>query len=114
MTVCYLEIDDEITGLAAASLAVISPLARLLFGSMFPHAACAVLVLIALWLLLRSRRSPGWWNGAGAGAAMGWCLAVRPMTAVAASLVLGGWLAVDALSERRGARSKWLTLASEA
>ncbi len=32
------------------------------------------------------------------GAAMGCCLAVRPMTAVAVSMVLGGWLVLDALS----------------
>ncbi len=106
------EIDDEITGLAAASLAVVSPLARLLCGSMFPHAACAALVLLALWFLLLSRRLPGWWTGAGAGAAMGLCLAVRPMTAVAASAVLGGWLVLEALSAEQGARSKWPTLAA--
>jgi len=108
------EIDDEITGLAAASLAVISPLARLLSGSMFPHAACAVLVLLALWFLLLSRRLPDWWAGVGAGAAMGLCLAVRPMTAVAASAVLGGWLVLEALAAERGARSKWLTLGAAA
>jgi hypothetical protein len=105
------EIDDEITGLAAAALAVVSPLARLLSGSMFPHAACAVLVLLALWFLLLSRRLPWWWTGAAAGAAMGCCLAVRPMTAVAASVVLGGWLVVDALLGEVDSRSRWLTLA---
>jgi len=105
------EIDDELTGLAAASLVVVSPLARLLCGSMFPHAACAVLVLLALWLFLLSRRLPGWWYGAGAGAALGYCLAVRPMTAVAASLIFGGWLVVEALTADRP-RSTWLTAAA--
>ncbi len=108
------EIDDELTGLAAAALAVVSPLARLLCGSMFPHAACAVLVLLALWLVLLSRRLPGCWPGACAGAAMGWCLAVRPMTAVAAALVLGAWLVLDALHDEHRARSKWLTVAAAA
>jgi hypothetical protein len=108
------EIDDEITGLAAASLAVVSPLARLLSGSMFPHTACAVLVLLAVWLLLLSRRLPGWWAGAGAGAAMGCCLAVRPMTAVAASLVFGGWLVFDAFLGESDPRPKWMTIAAAA
>lgn len=106
------EIDGDLTGLAAASLAVVSPLARILCGSMFPHAACAVLVLLALWMLLLSRRLAGWWPGAVAGAAMGCCLAVRPMTAVAVSLVLGGWLVFEALSAERSPRSTWVTLAS--
>ena len=106
------EMDDEITGLAAASLAVVSPLARLLSGSMFPHTACAVLVLLAIWFVLLSRRLPGWWPGACAGAAMGCCLAVRPMTAVAVSAVLGGWLVLDALFEEQRARSKWLCVAA--
>ena len=108
------EIDDEITGLAAASLAVVSPLARLLSGSMFPHVACAVLVLLALWFLLLSRRLPGWWTGAGAGAALGCCFAVRPMTAVAASVVFGGWLVLNAISDEEEARSSLRTLAATA
>lgn len=105
------EIDDELTGLAAASLAVVSPLARLMCGSMFPHAACAVLVLLTLWLLLLSRRLSPWWCGAGAGLAIGGCLAVRPMTAVAAAVVFGGWLAIEALSADRP-RSRWITMAA--
>jgi len=105
------EIDDDLTGLAAAALAVVSPLARLLSGSMFPHVTCAVLVLAALWLLLLSRRRPGWWLGAGAGVAMGSCLAVRPMTAVAASLVFGGWLVIEGLTGDRP-RSTWATMAA--
>ena len=106
------EIDDDLTGLAAACLAVVSPLARLLCGSMFPHTACAVLVLLALWMLLLSRRLPGWWTGAVAGAAMGCCLAVRPMTAVAASVVLGGWLIREAWSTAHPSRSTWVVIGS--
>jgi hypothetical protein len=100
------EIDDEITGLAAATLAVVSPLTRLLSGSLFPHIACAVLVTLALWLLLVARRRPGWWWGAGAGAAMGLCLSVRPMTAVAVSLVFGGWLVLEGLAATGGRRAR--------
>jgi len=105
------EIDDELTGLAAAVLATISPLIRLLSASMFPHLACAVLVILALWLLLKAQRQPRWWWGAGAGLAMGCCLAVRPMTAVAVSLVLGGWLGHQILTSERS-RSTWITVAA--
>ena len=98
------EIDDEITGLAAATLAIVSPLTRLLSASLFPHVACAVLVTLALWLMLLARRRPEWWWGAGAGAAMGLCLSVRPMTAVAVSLVFGGWLVFEGLAATEGRR----------
>ncbi len=90
------ELDDELTGIAAAALATASPLLRLLSGSMFPHLACAVLVSLALWLLLLAQRRRDWWWGAGAGAALGCCLAVRPLPAVAAAVVLGAWLVVRA------------------
>ena len=52
------ELDDTVTGLAAAALVAVSPLARLMSGTMFPHAACAVLVGIAVWLALGPRRIP--------------------------------------------------------
>jgi hypothetical protein len=78
---------------------------------MFPHAACAVLVLLTLLVLLLSRRLSPWWCGAGAGLAMGACLAVRPMTAVAAAVVFGGWLTIEALSADRP-RSRWITMAA--
>lgn len=102
------EMDDDLTGLAAAMLATLSPLIRLLSASMFPHLACAVLVTLALWLLLLARRRPGWWWGAGAGLAMGCCLAVRPMTAVAVSLVFGGWLVGTALTSDTP-RATWIS-----
>jgi hypothetical protein len=105
------EIDDEVTGLAAALLALVSPLARLLSSSMFPHLACAVLVGAALWLLLVSRRRGEWWWGAGAGAAMGCCLAVRPMTAVAVAVIMGGWLVIRAFTTDRTGSTR-LTIAA--
>ena len=105
------EIDDELTGLAAAALAVVSPLLRLLSASLFPHMACAVLVSLAIWLLLLAREKHRWWYGALAGFSMGCCLAVRPMTAVAVSLVLGGWMAIDASSARQP-RTRWKTIAA--
>jgi hypothetical protein len=103
------EIDGELTGLAAATLTLASPLIRLLSGSFFPHIACTVCVLLALWLLLVARRRSGWWLGAGAGAAMGCCLAIRPMTAVAVSVVLGVWLLVDA-AQSESSNQRWTTL----
>ncbi|MEE4273420.1 MAG: glycosyltransferase family 39 protein [Thermoanaerobaculales bacterium] len=105
------EIDDELTGLAAAVLAAVSPLLRLLGCTFFPHPACAVLVTLALWLLLIARRRPGWWWGAGAGLAMGCCLAIRPLTAVAVSLVFGVWLLGRALAGQPRRRT-WITAGS--
>ena len=104
------ELDDTVTGLAAATLVVVSPLARLMSATMFPHAACAVLVGVAVWLALGPRRLPAA-AGAGIGLALGACLAVRPMTAVVVALVLGVWLLAGALGgEQR--RTAWTTLAS--
>jgi hypothetical protein len=108
------ELDDELTGLVAAAIATASPLLRLLSGTMFPHVACALLITAALWLLLLARRRRGWWWGATAGAALGACLAVRPMTAVAAAIVLGGWLVIRSTSGRDGARARATIVAAAA
>lgn len=94
-------LDDELTGLAAAGLAAVSPLLRLLSASLFPHIAFAALCLVAVWGGVVARRRPGWRPGALIGIAMGCCLALRPMPAVAVSLVLGGWLIAGALRDLR-------------
>lgn len=105
------EIDGELAGVAAAVLGALSPLVRILGASMFPHLACAALVVAAVWAAVAADRRPGWRPGALVGLAMGACLAVRPMTAVAASVVLGGWLAARALSSRPS-RARWSGLAA--
>jgi 4-amino-4-deoxy-L-arabinose transferase-like glycosyltransferase len=107
-------IDDELTGLAAALIATGSPLIRLLGSSFFPHVACAVLVGVAFWLVLRSdHRRSGWRTGAGIGLALGACLAVRPLTALVVAVVLGTWMILRAGADDGGARLK-TTLAAAA
>ena len=103
------ELDGTATGLAAAVLATVSPLLRLLGGSMFPHTACAVLTMVAFWLLLLARRHRGWWWGAGAGAALGLCLAIRPLSAAMTAAALGAWLLIRATGAERG-RGSWSTI----
>jgi 4-amino-4-deoxy-L-arabinose transferase-like glycosyltransferase len=104
------ELDDRLTGITAAALMTVSPVARVLSGSYFSHVACAVLVVVALWSAVLADRRSNPWFGAGVGIAMGACLAVRPMTAVIVSLVLGSWLATrTALGARR--RLGWSGLA---
>lgn len=80
------ELHGPALGLVAATLGVISPIARLIFGSMLSHALAATLVLAALLLALRARRSTGWLDGAGAGFALGLAFGVRPLTAAAVAL----------------------------
>lgn len=101
------ELDGTATGLVAAVLASTSPLLRLLSGSMFPHIACAVLTMVALWFAVLAQRRRGWWWGAGAGAALGLCLAIRPLSAVMTAVALGAWLLIRATGDPhgRGARS---------
>ncbi|MGD8441623.1 MAG: glycosyltransferase family 39 protein [Holophagae bacterium] len=96
------ELDGTATGLVAAVLATTSPLLRLLSGSMFPHIACAVLTVVALWLVLLAERRRGWWWSAGAGAALGLCLAIRPLSAVMTAVALGAWLLIRATGDQHG------------
>jgi hypothetical protein len=89
------ELDGPILGLAAATLGLFSPMTRLIFGSMLSHAAASTLLLAALWLTLVSRRNSGWQVSALAGAAAGLAFGIRPLTAVAFVIPLGGVLLLD-------------------
>jgi hypothetical protein len=82
------ELDGPLLGLTAATLGVISPIARLIFGTMLSHAFAATLVLAALVLALRARRHGGWTTAASAGLALGMAFGVRPLTAVAVAVPL--------------------------
>jgi len=94
------ELDGQVLGLAAATLGLISPMTRLIFGSMLSHAAASTLLLAALWLTLVARRSRGWWVAALAGAAAGLAFGIRPLTAVAFVTPLVGVLLLDLLIDR--------------
>ncbi len=79
----------------AALLAATSPLGRLLFGSMFPHAAAATLILLSAWLLLAMRRRPGLGVPLAAGLAAGLAFGLRPLPALAILLPVGAFALSD-------------------
>ena len=89
------ELDGPVLGLAAAALGLISPMARLMFGSMLSHAAASTLLLATLWLALVARRRCGWQVAALAGGAAGLAFGIRPLTAVAFVVPLGVVLLLD-------------------
>lgn len=82
------ELQGPALGLTAATLGVISPMGRLIFSSMLSHALAATLILGALVLVLRIRRSAAWLPAAGAGIALGAAFGIRPLTAAAAAVPL--------------------------
>ncbi len=102
------ELDGPAIGLIAATLAVLSPMARLIFGSMLSHAAAATLLLAALWLVLVARRSTGWPAAFFAGCCVGLACGIRPLSASAIAVPLGALLLLDLLGSREGigARSR--------
>ncbi len=110
------ELEGPALGLVAATLALISPMARLIFGSMLSHAAAATLLLAALWLVLVARRSRRWPAAAIAGAFVGLAFGIRPLSAVAIAAPLGAVLVFDLLSSRedRGARTRILSFSTGA
>jgi hypothetical protein len=77
------ELQGPALGLTAAALGVISPMVRLIFSSMLSHAFTGTLILAALVMALRARRSSSWFTTFGAGIALGAAFGVRPLTAVA-------------------------------
>jgi len=83
------ELDGPLLGIAAATLGLLSPMARLMFGSMLAHGASATLLLASLWLLLVAQRSGRWVVAAASGIALGGVFGMRPLTAAAAAIPLG-------------------------
>ncbi len=100
------ELNGPVLGLAAAVLGLISPMARLIFGSMLSHAAASTLLLATLWLALVSRRRRGWQVAALAGVAAGFAFGIRPLTAVAFVIPLAGVLLLDLLVGRDRAAAR--------
>ena len=83
------ELDGPLLGIAAATLGLLSPMARLMFGSMLAHGASATLLLASLWLLLVAQRRGHWVAAAASGIALGGVFGMRPLTAAAAAVPLG-------------------------
>ena len=103
------ELDGPVTGLLAATLCVVSPMARLIFGSMLSHAAAATLILAGLWLLLVAQRLKARPMAALSGITLGLAFGVRPLWAAAAAFPLAAMVAGDLLTRRdRGARDRAL------
>jgi hypothetical protein len=89
------EMAGPAVGLMAAALAVISPVARVIFGSMMSHGAAATLIVAALWSVLVARRMKSWPAAVGAGIALGLAFGIRPLSAVAIALPIGALLVLD-------------------
>ena len=100
------ELDGPVLGLAAAVLGLISPMARLIFGSTLSHAAASTLLLATLWLALVARRRRGWQVATLAGVAAGLAFGIRPLTAVAFVIPLAGVLLLDLLVGRDRAAAR--------
>ena len=90
------QLSGEGVGLAAATLAVLSPMSRIIFGSYLSHATSSILIVVFLGLLLTARRTGNRAWGVAAGVALGLCLGVRPLVAIAAA-VPSGLLLLDDL-----------------
>lgn len=83
------EIFGTGVGLLACVLAVLSPMANIMFGSQMSHSAASVFVLLALWLLVRGWRCRSWLQLLLSGASLGYVLGIRPLTAVVLAIPLG-------------------------
>jgi hypothetical protein len=94
------EIDGPVTGILAAALGVLSPMARLIFGSMLSHAAAATLILAGVWLLLLARRIKAWPVFGLSGIAFGLAFGIRPLAAVAAAVPIAVLLIGDFVVRR--------------
>jgi 4-amino-4-deoxy-L-arabinose transferase-like glycosyltransferase len=80
-------------------LGVLSPQARLIFGSLLSHAASATLILAAILLLLLTRRRGNWRLAVLGGVAVGLAFGIRPLTTVAAATPLAAVMVADLLSK---------------
>jgi hypothetical protein len=89
------ELNGPITGILAAALGVLSPLSRLIYGSLLSHAASATLLLAAVWLFLLARRQASWRSGALGGIAVGLAFGIRPLTTVATAVPLAAVLVAE-------------------
>ncbi len=94
------ELDGRVTGLLAATLGLLSPIMRILCGSMLSHTAAATFILAGLWLVLRSRRLGSWPGAAAAGVSLGLAFGIRPLSAVATALPLAVMMFRDLVTRR--------------
>ncbi|MFC2144647.1 hypothetical protein ACFLQM_03060 [Acidobacteriota bacterium] len=94
------ELDGPVTGFLAATLGMLSPMARLIFGSMLSHAAASTLILAGLWLLLVARRLKTWPVAVLSGITLGLAFGIRPLSAAATTLPLAVMVGGDLFARR--------------
>lgn len=102
------------TGLLAAALGTLSPLARVLFGSHLSHPLCATLILASLYCLLRAtggrEARVGWMIAAGS--TLAFAGGIRPASAFAYSLIAVPFFLVEIGKRRMPLRdSGWFAAA---
>jgi hypothetical protein len=85
-------------GAVAWLLALTSPLCLMLAGSMMAHTTAALLITLAGWLTLGALRHRSMERALLAGATLGLAALARPYTALLASLAIGGFCLVQALT----------------
>ncbi|MCD4750997.1 MAG: hypothetical protein K8R59_16620 [Thermoanaerobaculales bacterium] len=107
-----LRLGGRWTGLAAAGLAALSPLATLLFASWMPHSCSATLLLLALYLSIPSSLTTSRFRWMAVGLIFALAFAVRPLTAVAVAVPVGIFLVSEIFNRRRRRQDLILVLAS--
>lgn len=96
------EIYNSQVGLLASLLGAVSIWFLLMSSTMMSHTASLFFVTLFLLFLFRSLRNPSWWNGAGAGAALGMALLIRPYNTVFISLPFCAYFSFRFLKNMKG------------
>jgi hypothetical protein len=99
------EVYDENAGRTAAVLGALSPFLLLMSSSFMNHATTLFFFLAFCLFFARMARLGGIANALLAGGALGYAVAIRPMTAVAAAVPMAVFAVVRLVRSARGARA---------
>jgi 4-amino-4-deoxy-L-arabinose transferase-like glycosyltransferase len=97
------ELFDRETGLLAAALGILSPLAIILAGSMLSHPVSMAALTLFTWAFLKARRGGTRRYALAAGALAGWAFVTRPFSTTAIGLPLIVWALIDQIRAGRAA-----------
>ena len=89
------ELFDAPTGLIAAALAALSPMSRLIFGSLLSHAASSTAIVLALLLAAVARRRQSPFAACAGGLVIGLVVGIRPLAAAAVALPVAVLMLID-------------------